>query len=96
MGTYLHILKTVLLTYAAEDIFLAAFLHLSCQKEFIEDKIGLLEVEYDIKFAHIAIIFVHLFNVTVHNLESDQFVVGGRAACDEEKGGITTIDYFAV
>ena len=55
-----------------------------------------MEVEYDIKFAHIAIVFIHLFNVTMDNLKSDQFIVGGSAACDEEKGGITAIDHFAI
>lgn len=76
MGTYLHILKTILLTYAAQHILLTALLHLSCQKEFVKDEIGLLEVEDNVKFAHVAIVFVHLFNVTVHDFEGNQFIVG--------------------
>jgi len=55
-----------------------------------------LKVEDDIEFANIPIVFVHLFNITMHDLESDQFIVRGSASGDEEKRSIATIDNLCV
>ena len=93
---YLHILETVLLGYASEDILFATFLHFSGQEELIKDKICLLKVEYDIQFADVAVIFVHLLHVAVNNFQRDKFVVGRVATCDEEEGGVATIYDFRV
>lgn len=41
--------------------------------------------------AHISIVLVHLLNISVYNLEGDEFVVGRVAAGNEEEGGITSI-----
>lgn len=46
--------------------------------------------------AHIPIILVHLLNISVYNLESDEFVVGRVAAGNEEEGGITSIHDFRI
>lgn len=45
MVTNLHIFKTILLTDASKDILLTALLHLTGQKQFIKDEVGLLEIE---------------------------------------------------
>jgi hypothetical protein len=55
-----------------------------------------LEVEDDIQLAHVAIVLVHLLDVSVHDLEGDQLVIGGSASGDEEKRGISTVDDLGV
>jgi hypothetical protein len=55
-----------------------------------------LEVEDDVELADIAIIFVHLFNVAVHNFERYKLIVGRVAPGDEEERSIAAIDNFAV
>src|SRR5205085_536967 len=79
---YLHILKTVLLTDTPKQILLAAFLHFPRQQKLIQDEVCLLEIEDDIKFADVAVVFVHLLDKAVHDLEGDQLVVGGGASCN--------------
>jgi len=83
-NAYLHIFETVLLTDDSKHIFLATFLHLASQDKLIEYKVCLLEVEDDIEFADIAVVFVHLFDVSMDNLEGDQLIVCGSTARDEE------------
>lgn len=80
-----------MLANTSEDVLLAAFLHLTGKEELVEDEVCLLKVEDDIKFAHIAIIFVHLFDEAMHNLQGYEFVIGGVYSGDEEKGGITAV-----
>ena len=94
--TYLHVFHAILLTYAAQYILLATFLHFSSKKELIQDKVCLLKVEDDVKFAHISIILVHLLDVSMNDLKCDQFIIGRVASGDEEERGIATIDNFAV
>lgn len=69
--THLHIFQAVLLTYAPQDILLAAFLHLSRQQEFIQYEIYLLKIEDNIQLANVAVVFVHLFHVSMDNFEGD-------------------------
>lgn len=96
MQAYLHIFETVLLTDDSENVLLTAFLHLSSENELIEDEVCLLKIEDDIQLADVSIIFVHLLHVSVHDFESDQFVVDRSAASDEEEGSITAIDHFCL
>lgn len=95
-STHLHVFQTVLLTNAPQHILLATFLHLSCQQELVQDEVGLLEVEDDIQLAHVPVVLVHLLDVSMHDLEGDQLVVGGGAAGDEEEGGIATVDDLGI
>jgi hypothetical protein len=83
--TYLHVFQTILLANTSEDVLLAAFLHLAGQKKLIENKVCLLEVEDNVKFAHIAIIFVHLLDEAMHDLQSDELIISGVYSGDEEK-----------
>lgn len=94
--THLNIFKTVLLANAPQDIFLAALLHFPGKKQLIQDEVCLLKVEYDVEFTDIAVIFIHLLDITVHDLEANQLVVGSRAAGDKKERGITTVNYFLV
>ena len=55
-----------------------------------------MEVEDDVELADVAIVFVHLFDVTVHNFQSDEFVVGGVAASDEEERRVAAVDNLCV
>lgn len=93
---YLHIFKTVLLTYASQDIFLAAFLQFAGQKEFIQDEVCFLEIEYNVQLAHVSIVFVHLLDITMNDLEGDQFVISRIAPRNEEERGIATVDDLGV
>jgi hypothetical protein len=94
--THLHVLKAVLLPYAPQHILLAALLELAGKQELVEDEVGLLEVEDDVQLAHVAVVLVHLLDITVDNLEGYEFVVDGVAAGDEEEGGIAAVDDFGV
>lgn len=48
------------------------------------------------QFADVAVIFVHLLNVAMHDFESDEFVIGGGAPGDEEEGCIATVDNLGI
>ena len=69
--THLHVLEGVLLGYAAQHILLAAFLELSRQQELVEDVVGLGEGEYDVELADVAVVLVHLLDVSVDDFEAD-------------------------
>jgi hypothetical protein len=53
-----------------------------------------LEVEDDIELADIAVIFVHLLDIAVDNLQCDELVVVGCATGDEEEGSVAAVDNF--
>ena len=69
--THLHVLERVLLGYASQHVLFAAFLEFSCQQEFVENVVGLGEGEDDIKLADVAVVLVHLFDVSVDDFEAD-------------------------
>lgn len=92
----LHILKGVLLRNATENILFTAFLELASKKQFVEDVIGLCEVENDVKLADVTVVLVHLFDVTVDDFEGYELVVIGGAAGNEEKRGISAVDDLSV
>ena len=93
---YFHVFQTVLLAYAPQHVLLAALLQLAGQQQLVEDEIGLLEVEDNVKFAHVAVVLVHLLDITMHDLEGDEFIVGGVAAGDAEKGGVAAVNDLGV
>lgn len=94
--TYLHVFQTVLLANTSEDVLLAAFLHLTSEEELIENEVCLLKVEDNIELAHIAIIFVHLFDEAMHDLQGNELVIRRVYPGDEEKGGIAPIDNLGI
>ena len=94
--TYLHIFKTVLLTYAPQDVLLTTLLHFACQQQFVKDEVCLLEVKDDVQLADIAVVFVHLFHIAVHDFQGDELIIGGGAASNEEEGGISAVDYLGI
>lgn len=55
-----------------------------------------MKIEDNVKFANIAIVFVHLFDISMHDFEGDQFIVRGGTSGDEEKRGISAIDNLCV
>lgn len=55
-----------------------------------------MEVEDDVQLAHVAVVLVHLLDVSVHDFEGDQLVVIGSASGDEEQGGIATVNDFGI
>jgi hypothetical protein len=93
---YLHIFKTVLLTDTPQHILLTALLQFARQQELIEYEVCLLEVEDDVQLANIAIVFVHLLDIAVNDLERDQFIVGGVTTGDEEQRCIATVNDLGV
>lgn len=66
-------------------------MHLTGQQQLVEDEVGLLEVEDDVKLAHVTVVLVHLLDIAMDNLEGNQLIVGGVAAGDEEERGISAI-----
>lgn len=92
----LHIFKRILLADAAKNVLFARLLQLAREKDFIENIVCFGEGEDNIKLAHIAIVFIHLFDVSVNNLEGDQLVVIGGAAGDEEKRCISAVDDLGI
>ena len=84
------------MAYTSQYVLLTAFLQFSSEQQLVKDEVCFLKVEYDIQLAHVAVVFVHLFNVAVDDLERNQLIVRGGTACDEEEGCISSIDYFAV
>lgn len=94
--TYLHIFQAILLTDAPQYVFLATLLHFSGQQQLVKYEVGLLEIEYDVQLAHVAIVFVHLFYISMNDLESDELVVCRGAAGDEEERSISPIDHFGI
>lgn len=71
-------------------------MHLASDQQFIENEVGLLEVEDDIQLADIAVVFVHLLDIAVDDLERDQLVVGIVGCGDEKKRGIAAVYDFGV
>jgi hypothetical protein len=55
-----------------------------------------LEVEDDVELANVAVILVHLLNISMHDFEGNQLVIGGSATGDEKEGGITAVDDLGV
>jgi hypothetical protein len=95
-STNLHILKRVLLRDAAQDVLFAALLQLPCQQELVQDIICLGEGEDDVELADIAVVLVHLFDVSVDDFERDQLVIVRGATGDKEQRRVSAVDYFGV
>ena len=53
-------------------------------------------VAYATHLADIPIVFVHLFNISVDDLEGNELVIGRGASGNEEERGITTVDYLRI
>lgn len=95
-GTHLHILQTILLRNTPQHILPTAFLHLTSKQQLVQYEIRLLEIEYDIQLADVAVVFIHLLDEAVHDLEGDELVVGAVAAGYEEEGGVAAVNDFGV
>jgi len=93
---HLHVFHAVLLADTPQHVLLAAFLHLAREKKLVQNEVRLLEVEDDVEFAHVAVILVHLLHVAMDNLKSDELVVRGGAAGDEEEGSVAAVNNLAV
>lgn len=94
--THLHVLEAVLLAYTSQYILLTTLLEFASKQEFVEDEVGLLEVEDDVQFAHVSVVLVHLLDIAVDNFERYELIVGGVTAGDEEERGIATVDDLGV
>jgi hypothetical protein len=75
VSTHLHVFEAVLLADAPQYVLLAALLHLSGKQKLIKYKVCLLEIEDDVQLADVAIVFVHLLDEAVDDLEGDELVV---------------------
>jgi hypothetical protein len=95
-STNLHVLERVLLRDAPQDVLFAALLQLPCQQELVQNIVGLCEGKDDVELANVAVVFVHLLDVSVDDLERDQLVVLGGATGDEEQRGISAINDLGV
>lgn len=93
---YLHVLEAVLRANDTKHILLTTLLHLAREKELVKDEVCLLEVEYDVKLADVAVIFVHLLYVAVYDLEGDELIVGGIGGGNKEERSISAVNDFCV
>ena len=55
-----------------------------------------MKIEDDVELADVAVIFVHLLDVAVHDFKSDKLVVGGGAPNYEEERGVAAVDDLGV
>jgi len=94
--TYLHVLQAILCSNDSEHVLFAALLHFSSDQQLIQDEVCLLEVEDDVQFTDVAVVFIHLLNIAVDDLEGDQLVVSVVGSGDEEERGIAAVDDFGV
>lgn len=92
----LGILDRVLLCNAPQEILLTALLHLTSNQQLVEDEIRLLEIKDNIQLADVAVIFVHLLDVAVHDFQRDKLVISAIDTGHEEEGSVTAVDYFHV
>lgn len=95
-ATHLHVLQTVLCSNDSEHVLFAAFLHLASNQQLVKDEVGLLEVEDDVQLADVAVVFVHLLDIAVDDLECDQLIVGVVGSGDEEKRSVAAVDDLCV
>lgn len=93
---HLHVFKAILLTDATQHVLLTTLLHLASNEQLIQDKVGFLKVEDYVELANVSVVFVHLLDVSMDDLESDEFIVSRIATGDEEEGSITAIDDFGI
>jgi hypothetical protein len=82
--TNLHVLKSVLLGNASQNVLFTALLQFPCQQELVQDIVGLGEGKNDVELADVAVVLVHLFDVAMDDFERDQFVILRRAAGDKK------------
>lgn len=94
--THLHVFEAVLLTNTPQHILLAALLQFPREEQLVQNEVGFLEIEDDVQLADIPIVFVHLFDVAVDDLEGDELVVSGVAAGDEEKRGVSAVNNLSI
>jgi hypothetical protein len=92
----LHVFKGILLTDAAKNVLFARLLQLAREKDFVENVVRLCEGEDNIELAHIAVVFIHLFDISVNNFEGDQLIVVGGAAGNEEERSISAVDDLSI
>jgi hypothetical protein len=71
-------------------------LHLASNQQLVKDEVGLLEVEDDVQLADVAVVFVHLLDIAVDDLECDQLIVGVVGSGDEEKRSVAAVDDLRV
>lgn len=71
-------------------------MHLASEKQLVQNEVCLLEIEDDVQFTNVAVVFVHLLDVAMHNLEGDELVVVGSAPGDEEEGCVASVDYLCI
>lgn len=94
--TYLHVFEGILLRDASQDILFTALLQFTGQQQLVKYVVGFREGEDDIELAHVAVVFVHLFDVSVDDLQGYQLVVVGVGSCDEEERSISAVDDLRV
>mmetsp|Transcript_75312 Transcript_75312/g.215645 ORF Transcript_75312/g.215645 Transcript_75312/m.215645 type:complete len:238 (+) Transcript_75312:33-746(+) len=81
----------VLLRDVVEHGPLAGLLQLARDDDLVEDVVGLVEVEDQVQLAHVAEVAVQALHEVVDGLESEQLVVVGLDAGDEEEAGVALV-----
>jgi len=87
----LCLLELVKLLHTVQDRLLRGLLHLACQKEFIENHVHLVEVEYQVELTHVSEELVEQLDKEVDRLKVEQLVVVDVDAQGEKEPGIPPV-----
>ncbi|OMJ07669.1 hypothetical protein AYI69_g11372 [Smittium culicis] len=78
----------VLLADDSKDRPLAAFARFAAENEFVEDEVGLLEIEDEVELADVAEVLVESFDVPVDEFEHEQLIICYGNRCNEVQARI--------
>ena len=76
--------------------YLAGFLQMTSNKQFVENVICLVEVEDDVQLTHISEVTIQHLHEQMNLFQNNQLIVVLVHACDEEERSIALVDDFLV
>merc|ERR1719507_2805297 len=93
LGCFL-LLKQILGSDGLENILLGRLLDLASNQKLIEHEVGFLKVEDYVKLAHTSKVLVQQLNITVDDLQCNQFVISGINCRAEVETGVSLVNYL--
>lgn len=70
-----YLLHDILGRDGFKNVLLASLLHFPSKNEFIQNKVGLLEIEYNVQLAHRSKVLIQQLHVTMDDLQCHQLIV---------------------
>merc|ERR1719412_3568037 len=93
LGRFL-LLKQILGSDGLENILFGRLLDLASDQKLIEHEGGFLKVEDYVKLAHTSKVLVQQLNITVDDLQCNQFVISGINCRAEVETGVSLVNYL--